>query len=221
MRLFEPNNDKVIDFFVHEAFDGITEDNLLYEFFCDYFKNKIFKDSMDTSKLYLDEKEKSLQYSGRSKVEPLFEYMLLVNSSESIHAKRHYAEKGANFAIVHPVIHPEMTDNKDYYIFSASNFYSIVSDNALNNDSSEFFKFLSDITETIVDGLEVVIEGIKNDGHSSIEKAYTESVLNYVSEINSSTQVEYAKKMISFSRRLGIDSSQLPLKKEHVKYLLE
>lgn len=194
MEFVKENVGVMLDFFVRDVFDNVASDEFLFELFCKYFSDEILHRSFFASKLYLSDEEKTLQYSGKNTVEPLFEYTLLIKNQESRHRKRYYAEKAANFSIVHPIIHPELGSNKDFYISSASNFYSTVSANSDFSEVSDFFDFLASLTGDMVYGLEKIIDNIKQDGTLSLNKIYQSLILDYSMELEESRKESLAKK---------------------------
>ncbi|MFW5852890.1 MAG: hypothetical protein ACOCUR_02575 [Nanoarchaeota archaeon] len=221
MKLVNDDPSRMLEFFVHEEFDDISDDRLLSEYFCKYFKDNILAKSFSSSDLYLTDDEKSLQYSGKNKVEPLFEYHLLIRDAKSKSTKSHYAEKGAVFAIVHPVVHPNMTENKRFYADSASAFYSLVSSNSRDADSSDFFDFVSGLTVDMMNGLENILENLFRDGTKSLEKAYAMTLVNYSIESESEKKNEYAQLLVNLSRRIGLSPDDVPLEKNHYRLFFE
>ncbi len=210
----------MVDFFVRDRFMGLTDDKTLEEFFISYFKDKILYSAFHTEKLYLSDEEKTLEYAGRNTVEPVAEYFLIIAGSDSKAKKKDYAERGAVFSIVHPVI-STMDKNVKYFMTCASTLYGFVSNLSNNTDAEEFYGFLSDQTEGMIEGLEAVLEGIGKDGSLSMRRFYDDIVGRYASSTDPSERDGIARTLAGISYRIGIEPDEVPLDKEHYHHIFE
>ena len=221
-RLVQDSGDieTLVDFFVRERFDGLTNDEMLEETFINYFKRRILKGSFDTEKLYLSDDEKTLQYAGRNTVEPVAEYFLIIANTDSKRKKRDYSERGAVFSIVHPVI-STMEKNHRYFSTCATRLYGFAANLSDNSDAEEFYDFLSQNSREMMDGLEEVLGSIVNDGKISMNKFYESAILKYISSTDNKEKDELAKVIAGISYRAGIEPDDIPLEKEHYHHLFE
>lgn len=210
-----------LDYIVRDHFEEISDDPFFGELFCSYFKNRIVKGSFSSFALYLTDDEKTLQYAGRNTVEPIAEYVLLINAQEYKSTKRHYAEKGAVFAIVQPTLQKVSRSERNYYATSARQFYSVVATYSDHKEMQVFFDFLSEQATVLIDGLEVVIENIQKSGEHIRERLYEEVYTLYQAHLLGPEGTEYARQLISLSRTLGINGDELPLHKKHYRLLFE
>jgi len=207
---------QMIDFFTREEFDGISSDELFYEAFLKYFREYILG-SYSTSDIFLSDDEKTLQYAGRNNIEATMEYELLVNKHLTHIGKVYYAEKGGRFCIVFPVL--RKPSDKKYYSQRAKQFYRTAVKFSESEISAALYRFVSRITHDITNSLENILKNIKIDGKNIMEKIYGETIALYWTENNQDKSKEYAKTLVEFARKLNIDGDDIPLKREHYKYL--
>lgn len=211
---------EMIDFFVRDYFTGISSDRYLDDFFASYFKEKILFNAFNSSNLYLSDDEKTLQYSGRNTVEPIAEYFFILQKTDSKRVKRDYAEKGAIFSIVHPVL-DEKESNMRYFLTCASVFYNMVSVYSTEEFASKFFDLLSSEVEPLQSGLEEILGNVSKDGLFSLEKFYDSILMEYLGSNDTNEKDNLARKISSFSKRLNINPDDVPLEREHYRYLFE
>ena len=210
----------LVDFFVRERFDGLTDDGMLEEAFINYFKRRILEGSFDTEKLYLSDDEKTLQYAGRNTVEPVAEYFLIIANTDSKRKKRDYSERGAVFSIVHPIISTMERDHR-YFSTCATTLYGFASNLSDDPDAEEFYNFLSQNSREMMDGLEEVLSSIANDGKISMNRFYESAVLRYITSTDAKEKDELAKVIAGVSYRAGIRPDEVPLESEHYHHLFE
>lgn len=210
-----------LDYIIRDVFDDISSDRYFAEAFFVYFKDRIVKHSFSSTALYLSDEEKSLQYAGTNTVEPLVEYLLLIDRNESKVTKRHYAEKGAVFSVVQPSLQVLPDQERNYYTTGAQTFYGVVASHSEHAESAFFFDFLSESAKLLVDGLEEVFAAIKENGTAIRRRRYENSLLLYQMTPTGEESKGYARQLISLGRSLGVPEDEFPLRNEDYRLLFE
>ncbi|MEW5816516.1 MAG: hypothetical protein AB1798_14130, partial [Spirochaetota bacterium] len=159
--------------------------------------------------------QKTLVYINPNEIESALEYEFLIAKQNTDMGRKHYAKKGGNFCIILPVLYKKR-DPKKYHKWAAG-FYDIVSKLAELELEKELFGFMKAVTAEMSTGLENILKNLRQDGNRTIQKAWKEIKLLYEKEEDPTESEKYAKLMIRFSRHLGLDYDELPLKKEHYK----
>ncbi|MFP4118190.1 MAG: hypothetical protein ACLFTR_04685 [Candidatus Woesearchaeota archaeon] len=211
---------KMVDFFVRDEFMNVAEDTALEEFFISYFKDKIFYKAVHSSNLYLSDDEKTLEYAGRNTIEPIAEYFLITNNAEAVWQKKDYAEKGAIFSIVHPVIANE-EGNGRYFMDCASALYGFASNFSENKEMEFFYGFLSGHVSDMSAGLDNILRNISEDGLKTIKNLYDETVSRYEVSEDGEEKERLAESIAKLSYKAGVEKDDVPLERKHYHYLFE
>ncbi len=211
-------NDGMMDYIVRECFENVTKDPIMEERFIDYFKRRIIGSSMNTSSLYLSDDEKRLEYAGRNTIEPVAEYLLNISESDSRNKKRDFAERGAVFSIVHPVI--SLEDNQRYFSTSASMLYGMAADLS-EKEPERLYRMLSGVTREMMEGLESILKGISEDGKISHDKAFREAVATYQTTSDEEEKEKLARSIAGHAIKLGLEPDSIPLERRHYRHLFE
>lgn len=182
-------------------------------YFFSYFRDDIIERFYDGKNFYLTEREKNLEYLGKEIVEKPVEYNFLINNNESRIMKIHYAKKGGDFCVVFPALCE--VDN-EFFSNKASAFYSAASSLSTEKLPKEFYGFLEKIPVEMTSGLENILQSIRREG---LTKVYENLVTRYESETDKEKSEEYAVKLARISRKLGMDEDDVPLRKEHYKFM--
>lgn len=211
--------DVMIDTFIRNEFRFLERmvDREFFDYFVNYFRIEIFENTSFTERFFLRDEEKTLQYLDPNSIESAIEYDFLITKQISNRLKTHYAKKGGNFCVVLPVLN--YSRNRNEYQSKAAEFYHLASVYTEDDFNVHFFGFLEGATEEMTSGLEHTLERLKEDGMKTIEKALEEASSLYKVAENENDSEELAKRIVKYARMLEMED--IPIKKEHYRFLLE